>query len=291
MHYEGTPYHCPHWSFAPTLYITQGCTHNKCRFCNMYRDVQFHMQPMEYIEEDLQELKSWYPTLNAIQLQAANPIAPSFAKLKPIFELIQRYYPGVKILAPTRVSDFRNKTVDELKQLRELGLVRLTLGIESCDEWTLQRIGKGYHADEILPLLTKLDEAGILYELTFLNGVAGRSHSKEHALHTAEIFSQAHPAGIGVAGLVLFPDIELTADAENGEFDPLSEKEMMEELYLFLENLDVDATLTTHHTVSMNLNGPFNAETKPGKLKQLKDTIEHGNLDRLASIRAHKQTL
>jgi len=65
----------------------------------------------------------------------------------------------------------------------------------------------------------------------------------------------------------------------------------MEELYLFLENLDVDATLTTHHTVSMNLNGPFNAKTKPGKLKQLKDTIEHGDLDRLSFIRAHKQTL
>jgi len=291
MHYEGTPYHCPHWSFAPVLYITQGCTHNRCRFCNMYRDVRFHMQPMEYIEEDLRELKRRRPELEAIQLQAANPIAPSLAKLEPVFELIQRHYPGVKVLAPTRVSDFRNKTVDDLKRLRELGLVRLTLGIESCDEWTLQRIDKGYHADEILPLLGKLDAAGILYELTFLNGVAGRSHSKEHAIHTAEVFNRAHPAGIGVAGLVLFPDIELARDAAAGTFDPLSEKEMMEELYLFLETLEVDATLLTHHTVSMNLNGPFNARTKPERLRALRDAIDNGDLERLSSIRARKQTL
>lgn len=290
MHFEGTVYHNPYWN-APILPITQGCTHNKCKFCTMYKDLQFHMQPMEYIEEDLQELKSYYSKLTAIQLQGANPLAPNFSKLKPIFELIQKYFQGVLILTQTRVSDLRNKTVDELKQLRELGLEEIALGVESGDEWTLERIDKGYHADEIIPLTSKLDEAGIAYGLTFLNGVAGRSHSKEHALHSAEVFSQLHPRDIGTGGLTLFPDTELAKETKEGVFDPLTEKELMEELYLFLEKLDCDALLTTHHTTSMNLNGPFNAESKPEILKKLRYGIEHADLDGLARIRANKRTL
>ena len=36
--------------------ITQGCTHNRCKFCTMYKEVPFRMSPMEWIEEDLKEL-------------------------------------------------------------------------------------------------------------------------------------------------------------------------------------------------------------------------------------------
>ena len=28
----------------------KGCTHNSCKFCTMYRDVDFRLQPMEWIE-------------------------------------------------------------------------------------------------------------------------------------------------------------------------------------------------------------------------------------------------
>ena len=73
-------------------------------------------------------------------------------------------------------------------------------------------------------------EAGIDYWMTFLNGVAGRSHSREHAIHSAEIFSQCKPMLVGTGGLTLFPGTPLLEEAQRGEFDPLSEKEMLEEL-------------------------------------------------------------
>ena len=73
-------------------------------------------------------------------------------------------------------------------------------------------------------------EAGIDYWMTFLNGVAGRSHNREHAIHSAEIFSQCKPMLVGTGGLTLFPGTPLLEEAQRGEFDPLSEKEMLEEL-------------------------------------------------------------
>ena len=52
MHFTGTVYRNPYWETFPLLQITQGCTHNKCKFCTMYRDVTLKVQPMEWIEQD-----------------------------------------------------------------------------------------------------------------------------------------------------------------------------------------------------------------------------------------------
>ena len=56
MHFTGTVYRNPYWPTWPLLEITQGCTHNKCKFCTMYKEVPFRMSPLEWIEEDLKEL-------------------------------------------------------------------------------------------------------------------------------------------------------------------------------------------------------------------------------------------
>ena len=60
MHFTGTVYRNPYWPTWPLLEITQGCTHNQCKFCTMYKDVPFRMSPMEWIEEDLQELACFW---------------------------------------------------------------------------------------------------------------------------------------------------------------------------------------------------------------------------------------
>ena len=70
--------------------------------------------------------------------------------------------------------------------------------------------------------------------MTFLNGVAGRSHSREHAINSAKIFSQCKPMLVGTGGLTLFPGTPLLEEAQRGEFDPLTEKEMLEELKLWI---------------------------------------------------------
>ena len=154
-----------------------------------------------------------------------------------------------------RVTDLKNKTVEELKKLKELGMREISLGVESDDDWTLDRIHKGYHAQDILEQCRKLEDAGIDYWMTFLNGVAGKSHSRDHAIHSAQIFSQCRPMLVGTGGLTLFPGTPLLEEAQRGVFDPLSEKEMLEELKLFVENLTCDCAFITHHTVAANLTG------------------------------------
>jgi len=259
----------------------------------MYKDVPFKMSPMEWIEEDLKELAECDPNATTIQILSANPLVLTYDKLAPIFEVIHKYLPKMEyIYLAGRVSDLKNKTVDELKKLKDLGMREISLGVESGDDWTLDRIHKGYHAADILEQCHKLEEAGIDYWMTFLNGVAGKTHSKEHAINSAKIFSQCKPMLVGTAGLTLFPGTPLLEETQRGEFDPLSEREMLEELKVFVENLTCDCTFVTHHTVSgRNLTGPNFLKRKDQIIAALEREIKHGDMDAMAWARSNKKTL
>ena len=287
MHFTNPVYRNPYWPTWPLIQITQSCTHNKCKFCTMYRGVPFRMQPM-----DLQELQAEDPHAKTIQLLSANPLALSFDRLMPRLQLVKKYLPELEhIYASTRVDDIKNKTVEQLKQLCAIGVNEISLGVESGDDWTLQRINKGYTSQDILHQCHKLEEAGIKYWVTFLNGVAGREHSHEHAVNSAKIFNQLKPMLVGTGGLTLFPGTPLLEEAQRGEFTPLSEKEMLEELRTFVEHLNIDCSFITHHTIAANLTGPHFPSRKQAILAALEDAIEHGDMDRMAAIRSNKRTL
>ena len=293
MHFTEPVYRNPYWPTWPLLEVTRGCTHNRCKFCTMYKGVPFGVAPMDQIEEDLAELAATVPHARTIQLLSANPLALAYDKLAAILEKVHAYLPEMEhVYTVGRVTDLRNKTVEQLRSLRDLGMDEISLGTESGDDWTLDRIHKGYHAEDIIEQCAKLDGAGIRYWHSFLNGVAGRSHSREHAISSAKVFSQTNPMLVGAGGLTLFPGTPLLEEAERGEFDPLSEAGMLEELLLFVENLTCDCHFTTHHTVGgHDPSGPDFLARKDAIIAALRHQIEHGDLDRMARVRASKRSL
>ncbi len=268
MHYTGTVYRNPYEPPSPLLEITQGCSHNRCKFCNMYAGVKFQPSPMKWIEEDLQEIASFYPNINRLQLLSADPFVLSFDRLNEICDLIHRYLPKIEIMTmAARVDNIADKSIEELKILKKKGIVELNIGAESGDDETLNSVNKGYTGRDILEQCAKLDEAGIEYWLTFLNGVGGEDYTKNHAINSAKIFSEANTTVVGTGGLVLFEGTGILGLYKKGKFHPLTEKGLMEELKLFIENLDFDGRFITHHTVSMDLNNVNFAEISKKFLK------------------------
>lgn len=96
---------------------------------------------------------------------------------------------------------------------------------------------------------------------------------------------------VGTGGLTLFPGTPLLEEAQRGEFDPLTEKEMLEELEIFVENLTVDCTFITHHTVAANLTGPNFLKRKDKIIAALDRAIRHGDMERMAAYHSNKRTL
>lgn len=292
MHYTGTVYRNPYKPPSPLLEITQGCSHNKCRFCNMYSAVKYRPSPMEWIEEDLKEIASFYPETHRLQLLSADPFVLSFERLNEICDLVHKYLPNIEIMTmAARVDNVRDKSVEELKILKDKGIIELNLGAESADDATLESVKKGYKSKDILEQCEKLDKAGMDYWLTFLNGVGGVELSQQHALNSAKIFSQANPTVVGTGGLVLFEGTALLALYKKGKFHPLTEKGLMEELLLFIENLDFDGRFITHHTVSMDLNNVSFKDNKKQIIERLQKGIDNLDMDMLTTIRNNKRGL
>ena len=97
---------------------------------------------------------------------------------------------------------------------------------------------------------------------------------------------------VGTGGLTLFPGTPLLEEAQRGEFSPLSEKEMLEELKLFVENLTCDCSFITHHTITgVNLTGTDFLKRKDKIIAALDREIRHGDMDIYAAIRSRKSNL
>ncbi|WP_133013928.1 radical SAM protein [Clostridium cuniculi] len=275
MHYTGPIYRPPYEAYTPLLQITIGCSHNKCKFCSMYKDVQFKVSPMEEIEADLSELRDANPNIKRIYLLNADPFVLSFEKLKPIILKIKEYLPKCESISMfARISNIKNKSIDQLKELRSLGITDLYMGPESGDDETLLMVNKNQTSADIVEQCQKLEDAEIKYVVSFLNGLAGSKRSKEHAIESAKIYNQLKPTYIGSGGLTLFPDTDLYRAKQIGEFDDSTELERLIELKTFIEHLNTDTYILSHHTSTVYLQGKF-PENKQKMLDQLQYAIDN----------------
>ncbi|MFV0393601.1 MAG: radical SAM protein [Coprobacillaceae bacterium] len=139
MHFTGRTWRPPYEANSLILEVTTGCTYNQCTFCSLYSNECFHMVPLEQLEEDLKELKSYQPNARRIFLTGANPFALSYENLKVRALIIREYLIKCQSIAMfTSIRDIKNKEVWQLKKLRALGINGLSIGIESADDETLR---------------------------------------------------------------------------------------------------------------------------------------------------------
>lgn len=273
MHFAKNVYRNPTYPGA-LIEVTRGCTHNKCVFCTMYKEEPFQITPIDIFKEDLQELWSYYPETTQMQWVGGNPFALPADKLKERAELAYKQFPKLEHIGMfSRVTDIKRKTDAELRELSDLGF-ELFVGHESGDDWTLKFVNKGHTQADILEQSARLDAAGITYGATFLGGLAPIEHSADHAIKTAQTFNQMHPYMVGTGSLVLFPGTTMEQWAKEGKFVPLTEKQHLEELRLFMNELNIPCILSAHHSSALNIDGNF-PERKSEILAKLDRVIEN----------------
>lgn len=240
MHFTGRTWRPPYESSSFIIQATSGCTYNKCHFCSLYQDECFRMTPIEEFEEDLAELKSYQPTARRIFWTGANPFAMSYENLKLRALTVRDYLIKCQTMAMfASIRDIKSKEVWQLRKLRAMGINGLSIGTESGDNTTLALTNKGYTANDIIEQCQKLDEAGIEYYFVYMTGLAGKGGGFRNAINSADIFNQLNPYFISIDSLTLFPDTELYAMANRGEFVPASERERIEELQTFITRLQL----------------------------------------------------
>lgn len=95
MKYTGITYRPPYEADSLLVQVTQGCSHKRCSYCTMYRDVPFAVESMEQIEHDLREERRYYGAVERIFLLNGDAFVLGFDRLRAIAEKIIEIFPEV----------------------------------------------------------------------------------------------------------------------------------------------------------------------------------------------------
>lgn len=248
LHFTGQIWRPPYEANSQLLQVTAGCTWHKCKFCSLYHGTPFRMSPLSEVEEDLQVIREWQPRAKRVYLTGANPFALSYNKLMDIAILLRKYLPDMVSFGMfARVSDIAPKSVEELRNLRHMKLDNINIGMETAHNPTLSRMNKGYQAEDILKQLSKLDEAGIRYNVVYLNGLGGKGKGVESATDTAKILNQLNPFIINIVSLTIFPESQLYQEVVSGEYIEEPEIERLIEVRTLIENLSIKTNILSNH--------------------------------------------
>lgn len=283
LHFDGPVWRPPYEATSQLLQVTTGCTWHRCKFCTLYGTQRFRMSPMEEIEQDLQVIHHFQPRAHRVFLTGANPFVLTTNRLTDIALLIRKYVgegqPTIGCFS--RITDIRNKSAEDLKQLHHLGFDYLTIGVESGDSETLTRVNKGYAAEDILEQCRKLESTGIHYHFFYLVGLAGKGNGIRNATHSAEVFNQLHPVSIGFLSLTLFPDSQLYQEIQRGEYEEASEHERLDEMTSLISQLNCRTHIlarTVSNPIPLTGAIPEDRHTLLSEIRQIKEQYSEKQL-------------
>ncbi|WP_129600558.1 radical SAM protein [Anaerophilus nitritogenes] len=282
MRYEGSVYRPPSEAYSLIIQVSIGCSHNKCTFCSMYKDKQFRMRKIEEIEEDLVMARNYYKKVKRIFLADGNALALKTEYLVRILSKIKELFPECERVAVySAAKDILRKDVEELKELKRLGLGIAYLGAESGSNEILKFIKKGVTAEETIEACKKMTEAGIDLSITLISGAGGKEKWVENARESAKLINSINPRYLGVIRLRVQRGTELYDQVKNGEIELLSPKELLIEQRELIQNLDVkNCTFRSNHAANYVALGGDLPQDKQRLLNQIDYVLksEYNNL-------------
>lgn len=247
------------------LQVSNGCSYNKCTFCEMYTAPQKKFRPKAFaeIEKEISDVAAQYPGMARFFLADGDAMTLSFRRLKEILESINKHFPHrERVTAYCLPRNIKKKTVEELAELKKLGLTMVYVGCESGDDKVLECIQKGESFETSKNALVKLKSAGIKSSVMILNGLGGRKFSEQHAVNTARLMNETQPEFVSTL-VVSFPvGDERFKAGFNGDYEPLQQSDLFSEILTLIENLELKNTVfrSDHASNYLVLKGVLGAD-------------------------------
>ena len=241
---EDVMYRPPFEADSLLLEVTRGCSHNRCSFCTMYRDVPFAVIPEDQIRRSIQREAQYRPQARRVFLENGDPFALDAERLLHIAELVRTSLPHVETIAMyASVNNIANKSDNDLVRLRKAGINELNIGVESGLDSALSLMNKGYSAEQALSELLRLRSAGIDYGANIIFGCAGSGNWKANAETTAGLLNATSPYLIFTGTIHADPGCPLYDAMRDGSFAESTFGEYLDEEELLLSMLNLENCL------------------------------------------------
>ena len=240
MHYEGNIIRPPSEANSIILQVTVGCSHNSCTFCGAFRDKKFYIKKSRIVDDDIHFAAQYCRRQTTVFLADGNALVLPQKRLVELFIKIKQKLPQVRrINLYANARDILQHSVDELKELKRLGLQRIYMGLESGHDPTLKAIAKGDDSKTIIAAGRIARDAGLFLSVTVLLGIAGIKHSLAHAKATALALNAMQPNQVAILTLMIMDNTPLYRLAESGEFNIPERRDLFIELRTLLEHLQL----------------------------------------------------
>ena len=276
IHYIEPVFRPPSEAHSLILPVTNGCSWNRCTYCEMYTAPQKKFRARDE-QEVLDEIRRCGEQLivQRVFLADGDALVLPTHRLLRILEAIRAHMPEVeRVTAYCLPRNLKRKSVQELAALREAGLAMIYVGAESGDDEVLERVNKGETHDSTREALLKAGEAGIQRSVMLLNGLGGRTLSQQHAVNSARLINATQPEYL--ASLVVsFPTGMQRFTTHFPDFAALSQRELFEETERLITALELTDTVfrSDHASNHLVLKGVLGAD-KPRLLAQVRHAIE-----------------
>lgn len=250
IHYIEPVFRPPSEHNALILPLTNGCSWNKCTFCEMYTQPQkkFKARDESIVLEEIKQAAQAVSGVEKIFLADGDAMIMPTHRLIRVLEAINEYFPTIKRISSYCLPrNLKRKSWQELETLRKLGLQMLYVGCESGDDQVLDAINKGETYQSQLDALEKIHLAGIKSSVMILNGLGGTALSNQHAINSAKLVNQAQPNFVSTL-VVSFPVGQERINNRYQEiigqpFELPNQKALFEELGLFLSHTQLKQTI------------------------------------------------
>ncbi|WP_457576149.1 radical SAM protein [Desulfomarina sp.] len=240
MHYQGNIFRPPSEAYSILLQVTTGCSHNKCTFCRMYKENRFSIKSDDIIMSDIDFAAQHCRHQERLFLCDGDALILPQKRLVKILSAIREKLPWVtRVGVYANTKSIRRKSEKDLEELRDLGLAIAYMGLESGDDITLQAINKGSDSAGMIEMGKKIRASDIKLSITVLLGIAGKDRSHIHAKETGRVLTAIDPEYVGALSLMLTPETPLYKDWQKGDFYLLNATEMLEELFIMIDNTEL----------------------------------------------------
>jgi radical SAM superfamily enzyme YgiQ (UPF0313 family) len=276
MKYEGMIYRPPSEAESLILQVSIGCSHNKCTFCGSFKDKKFRLRSFDEVKEDVEEAKQFARYIKKVFIADGDALIIPQKKLIPIIELIKDSFPKLeRIGLYGNTKSILKKSVDELKQLKELGIGIIYLGVETGDQVVLDRVCKGTLLDKTAEAAKRVKDAGIILSVTVLLGLGGVERSSIHAEETGKFLTRIQPDYAGALSVIIVPGTLLAEEVKKGTFKVPDPYMLLEELYTMISNIDAAHTYfaSNHASNYLPVKG-WLPEEKEKMLKAIKYVLQ-----------------
>lgn len=182
----------------------------------------------------------------SVFLQDADALTMRTPELIEVMRYLRESFPAIeRITTFARSKTCARKSLEELEELRKAGLSRLLVGIESGYDPVLEYMQKGVTAQQHIEGGKKVVESGINLVTFIMPGLGGRQWTQKHIRETARLLNEIKPHLIRIRSLAIQEDSPLYQKWKSGEFEPLTDDQMVDEIEQVIEDLNIDSDIET----------------------------------------------